>query len=81
MSAFEREVCQRLPLADAVYQLLDFVTADGFLDDVQNYDKQEEHHRTIERLPNQRPGPVSFSHMHGLADQDKLGYQCGFDGC
>jgi hypothetical protein len=34
MPTFEREVCRRLPLADAVYQLLDFVTADGFLDDV-----------------------------------------------
>jgi hypothetical protein len=34
MSAFALEVCQRLPLADAVYQLLDFVTADAFLDDL-----------------------------------------------
>jgi hypothetical protein len=34
MQAFEREVCQRLPLADAVLRLLDFVTADDFLDGV-----------------------------------------------
>src|SRR5947208_2430823 len=34
MQAFEREVCQRLPLADAVYHVLDFVTADGLLDGV-----------------------------------------------
>lgn len=34
LPAFEREVCQRLPLADAVYRLLDFVTADPFLDEV-----------------------------------------------
>ena len=34
MQAFEREVCQRLPLADAVFRLLDFCTADGFLNDL-----------------------------------------------
>jgi hypothetical protein len=34
MQAFEREVCQRLPLADAVFRLLDFCTEDGFLDDI-----------------------------------------------
>jgi hypothetical protein len=34
MQTFEREVCQRLPLADCVYRLLDFCTEDGFLDDV-----------------------------------------------
>lgn len=32
--AFEFEVCQRLPLADAALRLLDFVAADDFLDDV-----------------------------------------------
>jgi hypothetical protein len=31
MQPFEHEVCQRLPLADAVYQLLNFVTADDCL--------------------------------------------------
>jgi len=31
---FEREVCRRLPLADAALRLLDFVTDDRFLDDV-----------------------------------------------
>jgi len=34
MHTFEQEVCQRLPLADAVYQLLDFVTADAVLDKI-----------------------------------------------
>ena len=34
MQTFEREVCQRLPLADAVFRLLDFTTADDFLDTV-----------------------------------------------
>src|SRR3954463_2559390 len=34
MQAFEREVCQRLPLADAVLRLLDYVSADDFLDSV-----------------------------------------------
>ena len=34
MQAFERTVCQRLPLADSVFRLLDFCTEDGFLDDV-----------------------------------------------
>src|SRR3954447_20213159 len=34
MQTFEREVCQRLPLADSVFRLLDFCTDDGFLDDV-----------------------------------------------
>jgi hypothetical protein len=34
MQSFEREVCQRLPLADAVFRLLDFCTEDAFLDDV-----------------------------------------------
>jgi hypothetical protein len=34
MQAFEREVCGRLPLADAVFRLLDFCTADDFLDDI-----------------------------------------------
>jgi Transposase DDE domain len=34
MQAFEREVCQRLPLADAVLRLLDYVSADAFLDGV-----------------------------------------------
>src|SRR5437870_3887256 len=34
MQAFELEVCQRLPLADTVYHLLDFVTADHFLDEI-----------------------------------------------
>jgi hypothetical protein len=31
MQLFEREVCQRLPRADAVLRLLDFVTAADFL--------------------------------------------------
>src|SRR5262245_45125730 len=31
MHRFEHEVCPRLPLADAVYQLLDFVTTDDCL--------------------------------------------------
>jgi Transposase DDE domain len=31
MQAFEREVCRRLPLADAVLRLLDYVSADDFL--------------------------------------------------
>ena len=34
MQTFEREVCQRLPLADAAFRLLDFCTEDGFLDGV-----------------------------------------------
>lgn len=34
MQAFEREVCQRLPLADAVFRLLDYALADDFLDGV-----------------------------------------------
>jgi hypothetical protein len=34
MPSFEREVCQRLPLADSVFRLLDFCTEDAFLDDV-----------------------------------------------
>ena len=34
MQTFERAVCQRLPLADAVFRLLDFCTEAGFLDDV-----------------------------------------------
>jgi Transposase DDE domain len=34
MQAFERQVCHQLPLADAVYRLLDFVTDDAFLDEV-----------------------------------------------
>jgi hypothetical protein len=34
MQSFEREVCQRLPLADSVFRLLDFCTEDGFLDEV-----------------------------------------------
>jgi hypothetical protein len=34
MQAFEREVCQRLPLADAAFRLLDYATEDGFLDGV-----------------------------------------------
>jgi Transposase DDE domain len=34
MPAFEQEVCQHLPLADAVYRLLDCVTADLFLDEI-----------------------------------------------
>jgi Transposase DDE domain len=34
MQTFEREVCQRLPLADSVFRLLDFCTEDSFLDDV-----------------------------------------------
>jgi Transposase DDE domain len=34
MQAFEREVCQRLPLADAVFRVLDFCTEDGFLNDI-----------------------------------------------
>jgi hypothetical protein len=31
---FDREVCRRLPLADAALRLLDFVTDDAFLDDL-----------------------------------------------
>jgi hypothetical protein len=31
VQTFEREVCQRLPLADAVFRLLDFALADDFL--------------------------------------------------
>jgi Transposase DDE domain len=34
MQSFERQVCQRLPLADSVFRLLDFCTEEGFLDDV-----------------------------------------------
>jgi hypothetical protein len=34
MHAFDREVCRRLPLADAVFRLLDFALADHFLYDV-----------------------------------------------
>jgi hypothetical protein len=34
MPTFEREVCQRLPLADAVLQLLQFCTPDDFLTDL-----------------------------------------------
>jgi hypothetical protein len=34
MQDFEMEVCQRLPLADAVFRLLDYATADGFLSGV-----------------------------------------------
>jgi Transposase DDE domain len=34
MQTFEREVCQRLPLADSVFRLLDFCIEDGFLNDV-----------------------------------------------
>jgi hypothetical protein len=34
MQTFEREVCQRLPLADSVFHLLDFCTEEGFLNDV-----------------------------------------------
>src|ERR1700683_3644979 len=34
MQSFERHVCQRLPLADSVFRLLDFCTEEGFLDDV-----------------------------------------------
>lgn len=34
MQAFEREVCQRLPLADAVLRLLDYVSSDDLLDGV-----------------------------------------------
>ncbi len=34
MDGFEQEVCQRLPLADATYRLLDFVTHDAFLDEI-----------------------------------------------
>jgi hypothetical protein len=34
MQSFEREVCKRLPLADAVFRLLDFCTEDTFLDSV-----------------------------------------------
>jgi hypothetical protein len=34
MEAFELEVCQRLPLADAVLRLLNYVSADDFLDGV-----------------------------------------------
>ena len=34
MPSFEREVCQRLPLADCVFRLLDFCTEDAFLDAV-----------------------------------------------
>jgi hypothetical protein len=33
-NAFDREVCRRLPLAEACWRLLDFVTHDDFLDDV-----------------------------------------------
>jgi hypothetical protein len=33
-TAFDREVCRRLPLAEACWRLLDFVTHDDFLDDV-----------------------------------------------
>lgn len=33
-TAFDREVCHRLPLAEACWRLLDFVTHDDFLDDV-----------------------------------------------
>jgi DDE family transposase len=34
MHPFDREVCRRLPLADAVFRLLDFALADDFLGDV-----------------------------------------------
>jgi len=34
LDAFEREVCQRLPLADAVLRLLDFCTPDDVLNDI-----------------------------------------------
>jgi hypothetical protein len=34
MQSFERQVCQRLPLADSVFRLLDFCTEEGFLDEV-----------------------------------------------
>lgn len=34
MHSFDREVCRRLPLADAVFRLLDFALADDFLHDV-----------------------------------------------
>ena len=34
MDAFEREVCRRLPLADAVLRLLDFCTPDDVLNDI-----------------------------------------------
>jgi hypothetical protein len=33
-TVFDREVCRRLPLAEACWRLLDFVTHDGFLADV-----------------------------------------------
>lgn len=34
MQSFDHEVCRRLPLADAVFRLLDFALADDFLHDV-----------------------------------------------
>ena len=34
MQSFDREVCRRLPLADAVFRLLDFALADDFLHEV-----------------------------------------------
>jgi len=39
LCSFERELCPRLPLADVVFRLLDFCTADDFLDDIFDRDR------------------------------------------
>jgi hypothetical protein len=46
MQAFEYEVCQRLPLADAVLRLLNYISADDFLDGV----FQRHHGRSYEDI-------------------------------
>jgi hypothetical protein len=80
MLAFEREVCTRLPLADAVLRLLDFCTADDFLDDL--FDRHRGHsykdiltfpqfvHLIADTLLNRQHS--AHQHFHQAQDQGTL---------
>jgi len=80
MQAFEREVCQRLPLADALFHLLDYATADGFLDGVfdrhrgRSYQDALGFPQFVHLLADALLGTERSAHRHFLKaqDQDRL---------
>lgn len=77
MQAFEREVCQRLPLADAVFRLLDYALADDFLDDVFDRYRGRSYEDTltfpcfVQLLADALLGPQHSAHRHFRKAQDQ----------
>jgi len=77
MEAFEREVCQRLPLADAVFRLLDYALADDFLTDVFDRHRGRCYEDTlsfpgfVQLIADALLGPERSAHRHFQKAQDQ----------